>query len=177
MSFEPEWKGPVEGYVVNYLSRHHWKIARSCPREDAMQEAYCVFLRVKRKYPNLDAPQHFMALFKTAWANHFTDLANVDTEQRVEGPMPLDLEGHEIEQVGESDNDGMLALMIRQAPRDVMLVLTLMLNAPQELLDAALGNRGRDRRYKDGGSARINRLLGLPEGQDTIASVIAYFEQ
>lgn len=168
-AFEPEWKGPVEGYVVNFLTKNHWKIARTCPREDALQEAYCIFLRIKRRYPELDTPQHFMALFKTAWFNQFTDLANLDTRQRAECAMPVDAEGNEFELTGSTDNDGMLAVMIREAPREVTMVLSLLLNAPQELLDAALGTG------RQNACVRVNRLLGLPLEQDTLGNVAEYF--
>lgn len=176
-AFEPEWKGPIEGYVVNFLTKNHWKIVRTCPREDALQEAYCVFLRVKRKYTGKVArgqrrvtePRHFMALFKTAWYNQFTELANLDTAQRVECTMPVDDEGNEFELTGSTDNDGMLAVMIREAPREVTMVLSLLLNAPQELLDAALGTG------RQNACVRVNRLLGLPLEQDTLGTVAEYF--
>lgn len=174
--YTPDWKGPIEGYVVNYLTREHWKIARTCPRDDAMQEAYCVFLRVKRKYPKLDAPQHFMALFKTAWYRQFTDLANIDTADRITCQMPVNEAGETYDPVGECDNDGFLAITIAQAPREVQMVLALFLNAPQELVEAALGSWRADARRKDGGESRhLNRLLGLPLEQDTLGRVAAYF--
>lgn len=177
MSFNAEWKGPIEGYVTNFLTKNYWKVARTCPREDVMQEAYCVFLRCKRKYPHIEEPKHFMALFKTAWYHEFMDLANADTEQRVE-QQPLENESGEIlESIGELNNDGMLAVMIRQAPAEVNTVLSLFLNAPQELLDLALGSwrSTADGRFKAGGVKHINQLLGLPEDFDSIKTVTEYF--
>lgn len=173
-----EWKGLIEGYIVNYLTKHHWKIERSCPRSDAMQEAFCIFLRCKRKYPSVE-PKHFMALFKTTWHNHFIDLSNLDTELRAQIAMPTDIEGIEIEPIGELDNDGMLAVMIRQAPREVSMVLSLFLNAPAELLDMVLGSwkAGGDRRFKAGGSEKINQLLGFPKEFDSMKAVSDYFKQ
>jgi hypothetical protein len=172
--YEPEWVGPIEGYVVNFLTANHWKVARTVPREDAMQEAYCVFLRCKRKYGPLDTPQHFMALFKTAWYRHFLGLAKADTADRV--TVPYDVEaGHE--RVGSTDNDGALAIMVRQAPAEVRAVLSLFFDAPQELLTAALGSWKPERngRRSDGGSEKVNRLLGLPEGTDCMEAVREYF--
>lgn len=177
MSFVAEWAGPIEGYVVNFLSKQHWKIKRTVPWEDAMQEAYCVFLRCKRKYPDIEEPQHFMALFKTAWYRHFTDFTNEDTASRVVGPHVVDEHGSAPEAVGELDNDGALALMIKQAPREVTMVLTLFLNAPQELLDLALGSWRADRRMKVNGSEHINKLLGLPADYDSMQAVRDYFSR
>lgn len=177
--YTPDFEGPIMGYVVNDLKANHWKIARTVPHSDAMQEAYCVFLKCKRTYADtVTEPAHFMALFKTAWYRRFTDMANEDTERRCECAIPVSaVTGEEIQQEGESDNDGMLAVMIRQAPREVQMVLSLFLNAPQELLDIALGSwkaQG-DRRCRAGGSLQVNRLLGLPEDQDTMQHVVDYF--
>jgi hypothetical protein len=183
-SFDPIFKGPIEGYVVNYIHKHLWKVQRTCERDDLLQDAYVVFLRVKSKYPDLDTPQHFMALFKTAWSRHFTDLANKDTEDRVLVSMRLRSEENEdgdsgqleADPAGDCDNDGSLAVMLRQAPREVTAVLNLFLSAPQELLDLALGSwNGQDKRCKAGGSARINKLLGLPVHLDALQTVHDYF--
>lgn len=159
----PNFTGPIEGFVVNFISKHYWKVARTVPREDLMQDAYVVFLRCSNKYGGKVEPKHFMALFKTAWLNHFTDLTNADTEERcVYSSTPED-GSVEMERVGELCNDGELAVRLRQAPKEVQMVLQLFLNAPQELLDIALNSwRGNDKRMRNGGSGKINQLLGLP---------------
>lgn len=180
MSYLPEWEGPIEGWTVNFLAKHHWKVARTMPREDAMQEAVVVFLRLRRKYCMRDVdpvtdPPHFMALYKTSWQRHFIDLANADTEDRVCTSMPEDHEGVEREQTGCTDNDGVLAVMVRQAPREVSMVLALFLNAPQELLDLALNSWRNAGRGRPAESTRINQLLGLPSGYDSLGAVSEYF--
>lgn len=181
MSYLPVFKGPLEGYIVNFINRHHWKVARTMPREDLKQEAYLIFLRVSGKYPDLDTPQHFMALFKTAWYHHFIDLANTDTQSRVLVPSTVRLseDGDEVttDVVGESDSDGYLAVLLKQAPQEVVMVLNLFLNAPQEMINVALGSwSGRDRRCKAGGSKKICQMLGLPADQDILKQVEEYFQ-
>lgn len=177
-----EFKGPIEGYVVNHLKKNYWRVARLHERDDVMQEAFLVFLRVKVKYPELETPQHFMALFKTAWGNHFTDMANDDTQSRVLVDAPRvafdDGESVEYDMPGDCDNDGLLAVMLAEAPKEVSMVLNLFLNAPQELLDVALGSwRGADRRCKAGGSKRINKMLGLPPDLDVMQLVNDYLRR
>lgn len=179
MSFSPEFKGPIEGYVVNFMKKNLWRIERTMTRDDAMQDAYVVFLRVGNKYPDIEAPEHFMALFKTAWYRHFTDLANADTASRVLTHLVVRNEdGAEVEHdpMGDLDNDGMLAVKIRQAPSEVTAVLNLFLSAPQELLEVALGAwNGPDKRCRAGGSERINKMLGLPLHVDALKAVHDYF--
>ena len=181
--FEPQWEGEHEGYATNYMAKHHWRIRSTVPWQDAMQEAAYVFMRCKRRYAaTVTEPAHFMALFKTSLANRVNDLANENTERRAHtsldhGDGGINPEHGDTDATGDTDNDGALAVAIRQAPREVQMVLSLLLGAPQELLDVALsGWRGnRDRRMRSGGSKRINQMLGLPEDRDTLQEVMDYF--
>lgn len=181
MSYLPEFKGPVEGYVVNFLKRNLWRVARTHDHEDAMQEAHLVFLRTAARYPMVDTPQHFMALFKTSWANEFHDLSVGATEARrlVSDANPDDDETAQAysEIVGELDNDGMLAVMIRQAPTEVLMVLNLFLNAPTELLELARAAWRRSGRYQSDGDQAASRMLGLPPGSTPITTTKEYFGQ
>lgn len=180
--YTPVYDGPIAGYVVNFIARNMWRTNRSHEFEDLKQEAYLIFMRCANKYPAEDTPQHFMALFKTAWSNHFTDLSNENTSLRAQVPMPLYREEdgedwQQVDRIGESDNDGALAVALRQAPQEVLAVLNLFLSAPQEVLDIALSSwRGRDRRCKTGGSKQICKLLGLPQDLDVMQKVHDYFE-
>lgn len=175
--YVPEFTGPIEGWVVNFLKKNAWRVARTMEFADCIQEAQLVFLRVARTYPDVvDAP-HFMALFKTSWTRRFNDLSTDDTNVR-QGEVHM--EEHEgsapWQPVGELQNDGELQVMLRQAPREVTMVLNLLLKAPQEMLETLLGSwKGRDRRTKGNGSERINQLLGLPLHQDTLGRVHDYF--
>lgn len=182
MSYFPEFKGPVEGYAVNSARQNVWRVRRLYDIDDLKQEAYEVFLRVASRYQDLEGPAHFMALFKTAWNNHITDLARKDTASRI-----IVQETHDdcyafetnvaIPQnsIGDTDNDGYLATVLREAPREISMVLNLFLNAPQEILDIALESwQGRDFRKKTGGSLKICQLLGLDPNKDILKAVEDY---
>ena len=179
--YVPEFPGPVEGWVVNFLKDNLWRVQRTMDRDDCLQEARLVFLRVARTYPNVDAP-HFMALFKTSWTRRFNDLSMEDSAIReAEISMYRDRgedDGPDLpsEHVGDMVNEGELRVMLRQAPREVSMFLNLMLRAPQEVIELTLASwKGRDRRAKAGGSERINRLLGLPEEHDLLSQTERYF--
>lgn len=171
-AYKPEFKGPVEGWVVNYVTANYWRVERTHERADLIQDAYLVFRRVADRYPGVEA-RHFMALFKTSWTRHFTDLANADTATRAETHRA---EGSADTDIGETGNAGPLLVAIRQAPAEVRAVLSLFLSAPEEILELALaGWKENDTRSRAGASGRINRLLGLPEGEDVLARVEDYF--
>lgn len=179
MSYLPEFSGPIEGWTVNFMKKNYWRVERTQTRDDVLQEARLVFLRCKQRYAEVETPQHFMALYKRAWANEFTDLANADTASRVlVQPQTYRTESGEqlVEQSGDTDNDGTLSVMLRQAPAEVTMVLNLFLSAPQEILDLALGSwKGRDKRCRTGGSKRICKMLGLPPELDVLKVVEDYF--
>lgn len=177
-TYKPCYDGPIAGWVMNHVQANLWRVSRVRQREDLMQDAYEVFLRVAKKYPNEDTPQHFMSLFQRSWINHVHDLSNANTRQRAEVGFSRtgSEEAYEWEPSGDTNNDGELAVMLRQAPSEIKMVLSLFLNAPQEILDLALASwRGKDRRCVAGGSARVCRLLGLPEDRDIMQEVADYF--
>lgn len=178
--YKPEFKGPVEGWVVNQLSRGslaYWRVERTMSREEVLQEAYECFLRCCKKFPKsaeYDTPQAFMALFKRAWSNQFADLASYDTEDR----NCFSLEAREAqlpEAPGDLENDGFLLIMIREAPREVRLVLSVFLDAPKELIEAAFSAWRRGGNHQAGGSRHLNKLLGLPPTTDPVKLVEDYF--
>lgn len=179
MSYIPEWKGPIEGYVVNFLAREMWRVKRTHTFDEALQEAYIVFLRTAARYTMVETPEHFMALFKTSWANEFTDLSNKATAARQLVPemVMTDEEGEQYrrEVAGDLENDGMLAVMIRQAPKEVLMVLNLFLNAPQELLELAMETWRRQGKYRADGDKAVARMLGLPADSKPVTQTQDYF--
>ena len=180
MSHTPLFAGPIEGWTVNYCKVNFWRVQSSMMWDDVMQEANVVFLRCQAKYPDIETPQHFMALYKTAWTHHFTDLAFGDSKLKVMVSTTLaesDTDGVEFEATGDLYNDGHLATLLRQAPSEVLMVLNLFLSAPTEIIEVALsGWQGRDRRCKTGGSKRICQMLGLSQDLDVMKMVEDYFQ-
>lgn len=174
----PTFNGPIEGYVVNFLRSQRWRTKALMEHDDLLQEAYLVFLRLSKKYPRIDTPQHFMALFKTSWYRHYTDLAYADSNLRiipVESQLQKSEDSDPIEAVGDLDNDGMLMTMIRQAPTEVKQVLMLFMQAPTELLEIVQGSwrqRGYDSPY---GNKMLCQLLGLQSNADVVGMVRQYF--
>lgn len=178
-TYAPEYDGPIAGWVKNHMKANFWRCERVSSREDYLQDAYVVFLRCAARYPDMDTPEHFMALFQRSWSNHVNDLSNKATARKREvvlDRLPTSGDERAWEPAGDSNNDGELAVMLRQAPSEVKQVLNLFLNAPQELLDLALASwRGKDKRCRAGGSKKVCQLLGLPEDMDVMQRVADYF--
>jgi len=178
--YTPKFQGPIEGWTANHLKANYWKVERTMTRADCMQEAYLVFHRCQTKYPQMDTPQHFMALYKTAWSRAFVDFANADTASRIVTEMPriqIEDELIEYDPPGDLGNEGYFAVLLREAPKEVLMVLHLFLSAPKEVLDLALaGWKGPNKRERTGGSSHLNRMLGLPPDLDVLQMTKDYFK-
>lgn len=172
----PEWKGPIEGWVVNTMRSQFWRVSRIMDHEDYMQEARCIYLRCAARYPMLDTPEHFMSLFKRAWLNRLHDLSRSNSAAALEVKPGVDEDGEDrivADPIGETDCSGFVTTLMNQAPAEVRAVLALMLSAPAELLDLALQSlRGRSDRTLN---RWLNARIGLPPRYDTVAQVRAHF--
>lgn len=183
--FVPEWSPAFEGYAVNHITRHYWKIARTHTRDDAKQEIHFAFYDCVRRYGGkVENAAHFMSLFKLRLNSHWCDLAAAATVARAELGAFHDEESNEdldvyAQRVGETHNAGELMHDIKNAPREVRTILSLFLNAPVELVEMAMsawkGQGGRGKTAA-GSNAHLNRMLGLPETTDPIGLVHNYFE-
>jgi hypothetical protein len=146
-------------------------------RDEVLQEAFECFLRCCKhfpKSPEYDTPQAFMALYKRAWHNQFTDLATYDTNDR----QCLSVDAREVqldEPVGALENDGFLSILVQEAPREVAMVLSLFINAPGELLELATQAWRAGGHHSPGASRHLCKLLGLDESTDPVKLVEDYF--
>lgn len=173
MSVSHEMPAHLRGYVVNQMATNYWRVESSLSRAEVIQEAYCVYLKVAQRYPDVE-PKHLTALFKTAWSNHFTDLTKKDSHHRQ--AVSLNAEsGADFDILGDAENLGYLRTMVRQAPSEVRQVLALLLNAPQELVEMALEGWSRGGRRRADSNARVAAWLGLPASSKPLDAVREYF--
>lgn len=180
----PTYEGAISGYVLNFLRRNYWRVAASHERDDVLQESYEVFLRCAERYGLMDTPKHFMALYKTAWTNHFHDLARKDSTERSAVTYGYDtmLTDDEVLSLldiipGELDTHGYLNTLLQEAPRDVATILAFFLNAPPVLLQRVSEAWTRSGRRKADGNNMLCELLGFPKGTDLIGKVEAYLTE
>lgn len=164
-----EFKGSLEGWTVKHLAANYWRVESTMSRLDVLQEAHVKFLVLCQKYPDVE-DRHFMALYKTAWQRHFIDLAKQNAEQRERECGDVTHEG-----VGALDNDGYVRTLIRQAPKDVKLVLSVLLNAPTELVELATEAWRIKGKQRAGGNKQVSQWLGLPAGSTPLDDVERYF--
>lgn len=178
----PRFHGAIEGYVVNFIRANGWRVQSSMEFEDVMQEAHVIFLRLAAKYGLTDTPQHFMALFKTAWRNHFVDLARTDSNLRLctlNSQMQEDEEGDYLALLeslpGDLENHGYLRMLLEDAPSDIKTVLAFFFKAPDQLLESMSTAWKLAGRRDDRGNTMLCEALGFTRGTDVIGMVSRYF--
>lgn len=177
--YVPQWTGPVEGFSVNYMRRHFWRLRYSMEWEDVMQECSYLFLKMERKYEHeVTSPAWFMALYKTALRNLVNDLAVDDTFLR-QCTLDSQLGSEETQwleqRISLEENEGVLHCMIDNAPDEVRSVLFLMLNAPPAVYKLASQAWGRAGRKKEHGNAFLCSMLGFDVKINVAAMTRDYF--
>jgi hypothetical protein len=147
----PRWEGTFENYSKGFVHKNEWRTRSIVPsREDALQECAEVFSRLQNIYStSVTEPKHFMALYKTALVRHWQCLVR----KQFHSPDYTEL----TEQVEQSLTqtqvclpDSALAEVWQQASKELKAALTLIVNAPSDLLGILLqeNSAGMDRLWK-----------------------------
>lgn len=171
MSYEPEWEGKIEGYSKNQISKNLWKfVMLGYEYDDLLHEAVLVFCYCRDKYI-VETPQHFMSLFKTALHNRFYDFAqssSVEKSHQIVQELDFNLLG------GSVKEESTFRVLLKSAPQEVKQVLSLVLNAPTEVLEG-IGFRNKGSR----GFTANRKLCGLlgynPDEVNLVQITKSYF--
>jgi hypothetical protein len=138
VAYCPVWEGCIECYVKNKVSKELWRFKRiNYEYNDLVNEAYLVFhecrSRFKNKYPTLKENQSlFMSYFKRCLHNLFYDFG-VDSSKIKMNIVDKDLS--EIDYSLGDDDKKSLSLILKDAPKEVKQVLSIIMNSPLELLE------------------------------------------
>lgn len=174
----PVFEGPLEGFAVNYITKNFWRVDSNIfDREDLLQEAHCLFLKMKGMYRKVDNPKWFMALYKVALINYINKLSNTKTERfGVEIFMEEDISDSHVIGIHKTHNEGEMLSLLEKAPPEVRAVLSLFLEAPRELLEKITESWKNQGLRKAEHNRHLGALLGYDSDQvDLIQSVRDYF--
>lgn len=167
--FLATWEGPINGYAVNYVNANLWRLYNRYNFDELVNEAFLVYCKVSITYANkVDNPKWFMALYKTALSNRMHDLSKTinqlveDCEEPYKGSSLV------------TSNDGYLEVLLNQAPSEISSVLSLFINAPQELLDLAFSSWKSNGGKKITGNRFLSSVLGLKDTRDMCKMVTDY---
>lgn len=160
------WKGPIEGYTVNFINKNLWRFQPDYEFLELVNESYLVFSKVRRNYANITTnPKWFMALYKTALHNRMHDISKSINRN-------LSYTDEELLLTAKVEHSDYLELLVSQAPDEVASVLSLFLKAPQELLDLAFKNWKSKGGKKATGNKFLHTILGLKTGDKSLAVMV-----
>lgn len=187
--FVPVYEGPIEGWVVNYLKKNFWRVKNAMEYEDLMGEAYLLFLELGKRYTDIDNPKWFMAMFQRCFMNRIADLSSTDSDLR-KNPTLSDLTPEEdsgdssfmqflVDSVhGDLETDGMVEIMLDQAPDEIKQTIRLILNMPSEILSKVIDTWKERGKKKELGNQMICAMLGMDHTKvNLVSDVYNYFHQ
>jgi len=121
LSWRPEWSTPIEKWTAYQISKNLWRFDRMDGPDDLMQQARILFWELGQKYPTVEDPRHFFALYKTSLLRRFIDKAR--TRQRSAIDHLVNAEDLTIEEEGVPSNAGHLSLILQEMPDELKTVL------------------------------------------------------
>ena len=157
MTYIPQWQGAIEAYSKNQVRANLWKLeALGYDFEDLLHVAVECFCVCRDRY-KVENAKHFMGLFKMCLHNKFYDLARVASLER-----GLIVETSEnvlnFLNQGFCESEGTFRVLLKNAPTEIKQVLSLVLNAPNELLESIGFSKKKDKGFC--ANKRLCRLLG-----------------
>lgn len=174
---------PCRIWMTNYARKNYWRVAAWVSIDDLIQDGYLTWYRIVSgqklsgprqpgepvssmvSYQWITDRPHIMSLFKTAYMNYVTDLANGRTNR---APFEIPVEDY----MDAPDTDTACALIIG-APKEVQAVLQV-LNTEEGREELAADYPVRADGTRETTNERFQRLTGLT-GKITKA-VRTYFE-
>jgi len=183
-NYRQRFKGPIEGFVVNYIQKHLWRVNRLVDVDDLMVDAQRLYFECFDRYitkGRVDNPKWFMALFKVSFINYFNAISNEVTKQKgIRNFTELSNEDSDFSLddyiKGFDSNWGELIIKVAESPPEVKEVLAVLLEMPLEDVLAL------DKEWKDTGKRNVDgneyicSLLGKDHKQiNLVQEVKNYF--
>lgn len=114
----------IRGWITTTAKRNYWRVASWYDLEDLIQDGYVCYARCNQRYGHVRDQAHFMALVKTTYLHHITDLANSRTQisdtavdtQVLHSLMPA------------SPPEGEFSAMLHSLPKELKQLLTALVN-------------------------------------------------
>jgi DNA-directed RNA polymerase specialized sigma24 family protein len=170
LAFAPTWEGAIQQWACKCIRNNRWRCDRIHEFEDLLQDAHMLFEKLAAKYPRINAPQKFMAIFKAAMNNAFHDHARYQRRKR---DYEMSEEGIEFSRriLGEVSNNGYLNALIAEGSDNVQHALAAF-DDPITLAAMRLPRRKQGKlRAHENLNRKLCRVTGAPEGCDLVRGI------
>lgn len=156
------WKQQVVPYVREVVSRTIWRMeGLGYSEEDVLHEAFFVYERCLTKYGTvLGDNGKLHPLFRVSISNFVTDLAAASTKKGSIVRRGVSLEDLLGQEEGYTEGEGTLAILLKEAPKEILEVINLFFNTPAELMGevSAFVSKKHSRGFKS--NAFLCKMLG-----------------
>jgi DNA-directed RNA polymerase specialized sigma24 family protein len=168
--FVPVWEGPIEQYAMKFALKSVWRVQPDADLDDIMQEARILFLRCSERYwPEVETPQHFMALFKMSLMNKVINMANARTRSSrtrmgsITEQTPGTYEGYDRVEVND--------LIASKKPEAIERLIRQLVKAKMKQRPIRKGKGPHYRRLRETTQQFLARVAHLGEGVDVVELV------
>lgn len=123
----------IRGWITTTAKRNHWRVASWYDLEDLIQDGYVCYAKCNQRYGHVRDQAHFMALVKTTYIHHITDLANNRTntpEALVDTSHTHTFEANDIlsRLAGGVPPEAEFTAMLHSLPKELKSLMTALLN-------------------------------------------------
>lgn len=180
----------LERWLWRTAHRNHWRVAAWISREDLIQDGYLCYMKcvdtyqrlLRKRRPRKDDRRNFMALVRTTYERHITDLANARTEQRAErvasqlcredDTPEAYLERHGPAELAEVFGD--ITTLITGAPVEIQNVVLALAGDTGEALHY-LVKKGKRFSCRETNNEYLCRLAKVDKSVDMVEMISEYF--
>jgi len=158
----PQWHGDVETWASKFINANLWRCDKILSKEDLLQEAYIIFMKIFERYPRVSQPNHFISLFQTSFRNYIHDHSRyMQRKKLVHEDTTADVSELFTNTIGEVTHSGYLALLLDEMPEELKMALEALANQEPELYSKR--QRGMPRENLN---MKLRRILGFEDTFD-----------
>lgn len=159
ITWQPEWTPKIEKWTTYHISKNIWRFDRIDGADDLLQQARILFWELSLKYPAVNEPNHFFALYKTSLLRRFTDKARARRRSVIDQSVSVDGATDVLEaKMGYAVNAGQISLLLEEMPDELKTVLSALTTGRLRL---KLDRPTTSTRYRENYNMRLKRCLAL----------------
>lgn len=171
-TWTPQWEGDVRTWTLHLIRKNKWRCDWVHDQEDLLQDCYMIFMRISEMYPRIMDDTSFKKLYKRACANKMNDRScHKDRRKNLYQPTSRDVSELYTHHIGETTNAGYAMALLREAPEELKLALSIIGDHPEKLLELE------DPTLRLNLNMKLRRILGLDTDFNFTECLRALFKQ
>ena len=188
----PPFEGRIKNHGLSYLRKNYWRMAAASDDEDLQQDAYLMYLRVRRDHPDITKTAEFMRLYRPAlygllvWRSRqcFPNPFNMGEKARcysLDSVIYANGEQHSCSEISESrslfgilDSEmGSYLRLIQQLPLELQEAFILLIKEfnGQEVIPLRTSKKLKGKTWREPLAIALARKVGYDLSRDLIHEI------